>query len=166
MLILFETYYGLMPFNRILVPYDTSKLSIKALEKAIELSTVDKTQIFVLHVINEIPLPIHFSKIESKNNEVIISPLVNKIHNEIKNEMIMIMKDVKNKYTENNVSITTEIKIGDPAEIIIGFTKQNNTDLIVMGSIGHKGISGMFRKLGSVARRVAEEVECAVLIVR
>ena len=65
LLILFETYYGLMPFNRILVPYDTSKLSIKALEKAIELSTVDKTQIFVLHVINEIPLPIHFSKIES-----------------------------------------------------------------------------------------------------
>ena len=80
--------------------------------------------------------------------------------------MIVIMKDVKNKYTENNVSITTEIKIGDPAEIIIGFTKQNNTDLIVMGSIGHKGISGMFRKLGSVARKVAEEVECAVLIVR
>ena len=76
------------------------------------------------------------------------------------------MKEIKNKYTENNVSITTEIKIGDPAEIIIDFTKQNNTDLIVMGSIGHKGISGMFRKLGSVARKVAEEVECAVLLVR
>jgi nucleotide-binding universal stress UspA family protein len=35
-----------------------------------------------------------------------------------------------------------------------------------MGSIGHKGISGMFKKLGSVARKVAEEVDCALLIVR
>ena len=155
-----------MPFKRILVPFDTSELSIKALEKAIELCTVNQTQIFILHVINEIPLPIHFSKIESKNNEVTISPLVNKIHNEIKNEMIVILKDVKNKYSEYNISITTEIKIGDPAEIIIDFTNQNNIDLIVMGSIGHKGISGMFRKLGSVARKVAEEVDCALLIVR
>ncbi|WP_458747366.1 universal stress protein [Candidatus Nitrosocosmicus sp. T] len=155
-----------MPFNRILVPFDTSELSMKALEKAVELSVVNKSQIFILHVINEIPLPIHYSKIELKNNEVTISPLVNKLHNEIKNEMIVIMEDVKNTYARQNVSITTEIKIGDPAEIIIDFTNQNNIDLIVMGSIGHKGISGMLKKLGSVARKVAEEVHCALLIVR
>jgi nucleotide-binding universal stress UspA family protein len=155
-----------MPFNHILVPFDTSKLSIKALEKAIELSAVNQSPISVLHVINEIPLPIHYSKIELKNNQVTISPLVNKLHNEIKNEMIVIMEDLKDTYAKHNVSITTAIKIGDPAEIIIDFTKQNNIDLIVMGSIGHKGISGMFRKLGSVARKVAEEVDCALLIVR
>ena len=155
-----------MPVKRILVPFDTSEVSIKALEKAVELSMVSQSQIFILHVINEIPLPIHYSKVESKNNEVIITPLVNKLHNEIKNEMIVILEEVKNTYAKNNVSITTELKIGDPAEIIIDFTKQNNIDLIIMGSIGHKGISGMFKKLGSVARKVAEEVDCALLIVR
>ena len=155
-----------MPFKRILVPFDTSKLSIKALEKAVELSIANQSQLFVLHVIGEIPLPIHYSKIESKNNEVIITPLVNKLHNEIKNEMIVILEDMKNKYAKDNVSINTEIKIGDPAEIIVEFTKQNNIDLTVMGSVGHKGISGMFKKLGSVARKVAEEVDCALLIVR
>ena len=155
-----------MPFNRILVPFDTSELSNKALEKAVELAMVNRSPIFILHVINEIPLPIHYSKIELKNNEVTISPLVNKLHNEIRNEMIVILEDVKNTYVKNDVSITTEIKIGDPAEIIVDFTKQNDIDLIVMGSIGHKGISGMFKKLGSVARKVAEEVDCALLIVR
>ena len=60
----------------------------------------------------------------------------------------------------------TEIRIGDSVETIIDFTKQNNIDLIVMGSIGHKGLSGMVRKLGSVARKVAEEVSCQILIVR
>ena len=156
----------MMPFTRILVPFDTSELSVKALEKAVEISAIDQSPIFILHVISEIPLPIHYSRIELKNNEVTISPLVNKLHNEIKNEMIVILEDVKNTYAKHNISITTEIKIGDPAEIIVDFTKQNNIDLIVMGSIGHKGISGMFKKLGSVARKVAEEVNCALLIVR
>ncbi len=155
-----------MPFKRILVPFDTSRLSIKALEKAVELSMMNRSQIFILHVITEIPLPIHYSKLESKNNEVIITPLVNKLHKEIKNEMIVILEDVKNKYVSDSVPITTEIKIGDPAEIIVDFTKQNDIDLIVMGSIGHKGITGMFKRLGSVARKVAEEVDCALLIVR
>ena len=155
-----------MPFTRILVPFDTSELSVKALEKAVEISAIDQSPIFILHVISEIPLPIHYSRIELKNNEVTISPLVNKLHNEIKNEMIVILEDVKNTYAKHNISITTEIKIGDPAEIIVDFTKQNNIDLIVMGSIGHKGISGMFKKLGSVARKVAEEVDCALLIIR
>ena len=155
-----------MSYNHILVPFDTTKLSVKALEKAIELSTANQTQIFILYVIDEITLPIHYSKIKSKNNEVIISPLVNEIHDKIKNEMIVILKDVKNKYSKYNISITTKIKLGNPSETIIDFAKQNDIDLIVMGSIGHKGISGMFRKLGSVARKVAEEVDCAVLIVR
>ncbi len=74
-----------MPFKRILVPFDTSKLSIKALEKAVELSIANQSQLFVLHVISEIPLPIHYSKIESKNTEVIFTPLVNRLHEEIKN---------------------------------------------------------------------------------
>jgi nucleotide-binding universal stress UspA family protein len=155
-----------MPFKHILVPFDTSKLSIKALEKAVELSIANQSQLFVLHVINEIPLPIHYSKIESKNNEVIITPLVNRLHEEIKNEMIVILEGVKNTYAKPNVSITTDIKVGEPAETIVNFTKHNNIDLIVMGSSGLKGISGVFKKLGSVARKVAEEVDCALLIVR
>ncbi|VFJ12365.1 universal stress protein [Candidatus Nitrosocosmicus franklandus] len=155
-----------MPFKRILVPFDTSELSVKALEKAMELSAENQTQIFILHVINEIPIPIRYSKIESKNNEVTITPLAKKIHEEIKNEMILILEDVKNKYATNYISISTEIKIGDPVEMIVDFAKQNNIELIVMGSIGHKGITGMFKRLGSVARRIVEEVEIAVLIVR
>jgi len=127
---------------------------------------MNQTQIFILNVINEIPLPIHYSKVEARNNEVTISPLVNEIHDRIKSEMIMILKEVKNKYSRYNVSITTEIKIGDPADTIIVFTKHNNIDLIVMGSVGHKGISRMLKRLGSVTRKVVEEVDHAVLIVR
>ncbi len=155
-----------MSFNYILVPFDASKLSIKAVKQAIELAKENTTQIFILHVINEIPLPIRFSKIESKDNEVVILPLVNKIYEELRTDMIPILEELKNRYNTSNVSIITEIKVGDPAETIIDFTKHKNIDLIIMGSVGLRGISGMIKKLGSIARKVSEEVSCPVLLVR
>lgn len=155
-----------MTFNRILVPFDNSKLSYKAVDQAIELATKELTQIFILYVINEIPLPIHFSKIEQKNDKVIISPLANQVYDEIKQDMIPILENLKQRINEYNISNATEIRIGDPAEVIVDFAKHEKMDLVVMGSIGHKGFAGMFRKLGSVARKVAEEVTSPVFIVR
>lgn len=155
-----------MAFNRILVPFDNSKLSYKAVDQAIELATEELTQIFILYVINEIPLPIQYSKIEQKNENVVISQLVNQVYNEVKTDMLPILENLKRSYNKYNISITTEIRIGDPAEVIVDFAKQDKIDLIVMGSIGHKGFAGMLRKLGSVARKVAEEVTSPVFIVR
>ncbi len=155
-----------MPFNRILVPFDNSKLSFKALDQAIEFTLVNPAEIFTLHVITEIPLPNHYSRIELKDNRVVISPLINQIYEELRTEMMPVLENIKQVHSKPNISITTEIRIGDPAETIVNYAKQNNIDLIVMGSIGHKGLSGMFRKLGSVARKVAEEVSCPIFIVR
>jgi len=155
-----------MTFNRILVPFDNSELSYKAVDQAIELATEELTQIFILYVINEIPLPIHFSKIEQKKDIVVISPLANQVYNEVKQEMIPILDNLKKGNNKSNIVVATEIRIGDPAEIIVDFAKHEKIDLIVMGSIGHKGFAGMFRRLGSVARKVAEEVTSPVFIVR
>jgi nucleotide-binding universal stress UspA family protein len=155
-----------MPFHKILVPFDASELSIKALEQAIELSRENQTQIFILHVIREIPLSTRFSRIELRNQEVVISPYSKKVYDELRDDMSLTLEEQKKKYSRYKKSISTEIRIGDPAEIIVEFTKQNDIDLIVMGSIGLKGISGMIKKLGSVARSVAEEVTCPVLIMR
>ena len=155
-----------MPFNKILVPFDASELSIKAVEQAIELSRENQTQIFILHVIREIPLSTRFSRIELRNQEVVISPYSKKVYDELRDDMNVTLEEQKKKYSRYKISVNTEIAIGDPAEIIVEFTKQNSIDLVVMGSIGLKGFSGMIKKLGSVARQVAEEVTCPVLIMR
>ncbi len=155
-----------MPFYKILVPFDASELSIKAVEQAIELARENQTQVFILHVIREIPLTTRFSRIELRNQEVVISPYSKKVYDELRDDMNITLEEQKKRYGHYNISISTEIRIGDPAEIIVEFTKQNGIDLIVMGSIGLKGITGMIKKLGSVARSVAEEVTCPVLIMR
>jgi nucleotide-binding universal stress UspA family protein len=155
-----------MPFYKILVPFDASELSINAVEQAIELARENQTQVFILHVIREIPLTTRFSRIELRNQEVVISPYSKKVYDELRDDMNITLEEQKKRYGHYNISISTEIRIGDPAEIIVEFTKQNGIDLIVMGSIGLKGITGMIKKLGSVARSVAEEVTCPVLIMR
>lgn len=156
-----------MSFKSILVPFDKSQLSMKAIDKAIEFSKANPARIYILHVINEIPLPMHFSKIEAKSNDkVVISPLANQVYDELKSEMNPILKDIKKKYHEYEDDITIEILVGDPADKIIEFVKQNNIDLVILGSIGLRGFSGMIKRIGSVARSVAEEVSCPVLIMR
>jgi nucleotide-binding universal stress UspA family protein len=155
-----------MPFYKILVPFDASELSIKAVEQAIELARENQTQVYILHVIREIPLTTRFSRIELRNQEVVISPYSKKVYDELRDDMNITLEEQKKRYGHYNISISTEIRIGDPAEIIVEFTKQNGIDLIVMGSIGLKGITAMIKKLGSVARSVAEEVTCPVLIMR
>jgi len=155
-----------MPFYKILVPFDASELSIKAVEQAIELARENQTQVFILHVIREIPLTTRFSRIELRNQEVVISPYSKKVYDELREDMNITLEEQKKRYGHYNISISTEIRIGDPTEIIVEFTKQNGIDLIVMGSIGLKGITAMIKKLGSVARSVAEEVTCPVLIMR
>jgi len=155
-----------MPFYKILVPFDASELSIKAVEQSIELARENQTQVFILHVIREIPLTTRFSRIELRNQEVVISPYSKKVYDELREDMNITLEEQKKRYGHYNISISTEIRIGDPTEIIVEFTKQNGIDLIVMGSIGLKGITAMIKKLGSVARSVAEEVTCPVLIMR
>jgi nucleotide-binding universal stress UspA family protein len=80
--------------------------------------------------------------------------------------MDMILQEIKKNYNEHKVSITTEILIGDPVEKIVDYVKQNNIDLVIMGSVGLRGFSGMIKRIGSVSRSVAEEVSCPVLIMR
>ncbi|MBB11059.1 MAG: universal stress protein UspA [Alcanivorax sp.] len=56
------------------------------------------------------------------------------------------------------------VKGGRPSRAIIRFAKDNNVDLIVMGSRGTSGdVDGYF--LGSVSQRVASLASCPVLIV-
>jgi nucleotide-binding universal stress UspA family protein len=52
-----------MLFKKILVPYDNSRPSQDALEKAIELTKLmDRSRLYILHVVPELPLPYLFDR--------------------------------------------------------------------------------------------------------
>jgi len=79
-----------MVFKTILVPYDGSAMSDKALDKAVELATIIKeSRILIIHVVPEIPTPIFSRVIRSpQTGEVITySEYMVALYQEMESEM-------------------------------------------------------------------------------
>ena len=56
------------------------------------------------------------------------------------------------------------LKIGDPAKMILTYSKESDADLIVMGSRGLGAIKQII--MGSVSQYLVTHAECPVLVVR
>ena len=63
----------------------------------------------------------------------------------------------------SQVTVTTEVKVGFPAETLIELSKDPSVDLLVLGSSGEK--NWFDRLLGSVAVEVSQGAYCPVLLV-
>ena len=53
---------------------------------------------------------------------------------------------------------------GDPGQMIVEYADKNSIDLIVMGTVGRSGLSGLL--IGSTAEKVINHVNCSVLTVK
>ena len=131
----------------ILLAYDGSEHSQKALDKAISMSS-EEDKIIVLYVIPEAILD-EFKDVEPQTNRAEAWDIVNKAME------IIIARE------KQGIAVVRE---GDIADEIIHYAKELECSLILIGS---KGISKIGRfSLGSVAEKVAKNAETAVLIIK
>jgi nucleotide-binding universal stress UspA family protein len=150
--------------TKILLPHDGTEMSNKALARAIEFAKAFNSEIVLLHVIEDIPVP---PMLILGNDRVLISRAKRSIAAELKKgwsktseEKIianLVPKDLKTR-------VRSEAVVGSPAEEIIKFARTNKIDMIIVGSRRLGSISKI-KALGSVARKVSEAAECPVLIV-
>jgi len=63
-----------------------------------------------------------------------------------------------------DLKIETYLLSGKPATEIVRFAKENETDLLIVGTQGKSGLGKMI--LGSVAENVVRTAPCSVLVVR
>ena len=68
------------------------------------------------------------------------------------------------KELAGDLKIETFLLTGKPANEIIRFAKENETDLLIAGTQGKSGLGKMI--LGSVAENVVRNAPCSVLVVR
>lgn len=170
-------------FNKILVPYDSSKPSDNALSQATriaEMYTNTKSnvniQIILLHVIQEIPIPPslfgtgHFDLVSSKTGDKIsLKERMKELYQEMKKDATKILNDkivtyYINTKQERQFNIKAKVSIGYTADKIIEFANEEQVDLIIMGTTGLTGVSKI-KALGSVARKVSEMAKCPVMLV-
>jgi nucleotide-binding universal stress UspA family protein len=85
---------------------------------------------------------------------------------EIKVDVKKMFKEKIEKYKNiENVSLQSQVLIGDPFDEIIEFANDEKVDLIIMGTTGLTGIKKIIA-IGSVARNVSENAKCLVMLVR
>jgi nucleotide-binding universal stress UspA family protein len=164
-------------YRNILVPYDGSQPSNHALNHAVNLARIKSTQkisveVHLLYVVGEIHVPPSFgygikvyssSRHEQSKTTV---EYIKEIYHELRSKALDMLNSKKKEYLKetNEIAIKTHVLLGHPADKIIEFANMQKIDLIVMGTVGLKGISRI-KAVGSVARRVAEMASCPLLLV-
>lgn len=149
--------------GKILVPHDGTEISNRAFERAIEFAKAFNTEILLLHVIQDIPVP---SSLLLGNDRILISKAKRSIAKELEkgwNKMVQ-EKLIGKMLKDDKIKIRSETIVGSPADEIIRFAKSNKIDMIIVGSRRLEAISKI-KALGSVARKVSEAAECPVMII-
>lgn len=153
-------------FNKILVPYDGSDQSQKALDHAARIaSDQDSAEIILLHVVENITLPpLAGDKSRSyATGEVIDRDALQKeIYLDRKKHALKMLEDSKSKI--RHIRCSTVVLYGHPSDSILKYAAEEQVDLIVIGNIGLSGMARL-QALGSVSRAVAERSQCPVMIV-
>jgi nucleotide-binding universal stress UspA family protein len=140
-------------FTKILVPADGSDNSYRALETALILSEKLGSNISVVNVMEQVPI----THIESEK-------LLSELLEAYKKENQEILSKCSDIARQKGITIKTILLQGNPAPVILDYSKKENFDLVIMGSRG----MGKFKELilGSVSSKIVHHSPCAIMIIR
>lgn len=143
----------MISLNKILCPIDHSDCSKEALKYAVSLAIKDEAKLLLLHVID----------IRSFNEG--LETMSTQIPDEETLEQLRVkLLDCIPEGIRDDMGVEALVIQGIPFAEIISTAKENNVDMIVIGSHGRTGISHMM--LGSVSEKVVRKAPCPVLTVR
>jgi nucleotide-binding universal stress UspA family protein len=147
-----------LSISKILVAVDGSDPSFNASTYAIDFAKRNGAELIVLYIVSPVP----YSQFEYAN----IGRMKEIESIEMEKAQREVVDKVKQKATENNVSVKTVvlIKYTSVVKEIVEYAEDNKVDMIVIGSRGVTGLKKIL--LGSVANGVVTYSHCPVLVVK
>ncbi|MBP2000891.1 nucleotide-binding universal stress UspA family protein [Paenibacillus shirakamiensis] len=144
-----------MVFQKILLAYDGSDSSNKALAKAAELVKLSpESELIILHVYD-------FPRFYIAEGFAPVPDSVNMEFVELANRTT---DEAKRRLDEMGVSGKVELAQGAAAEVILENAESQGADVIVVGTRGHGGIREFV--LGSVSHNIVQHARIPVLVVK
>ena len=146
----------MIDLHRILVPTDFSEHSQTALLYAAALAEKFAAEIYLLHAVQDLALFIP--------EAVSVAP---PIAPDIEQLTAAVRTALERQVEENHLkglTIHCAVREGAPHDEILLFARENDVDLIIMGTHGHSGLAHVL--LGSVTEKVVRKAPCPVLTVR
>jgi nucleotide-binding universal stress UspA family protein len=144
-------------YKKILITTDGSEHAKHALDHAVESAVKWSAELIILTVVPPVYPMIYPSEFIAKY----ISKLEDDLRESHQNILSEAENIVKNKHPD--IKVVTRLEEGHPSSKIIETAKEEDVDLIVMGSRGMGGIVGF---IGSTSRHVVEACTKPILIVK
>jgi nucleotide-binding universal stress UspA family protein len=143
----------LMATQHILVPVDFSGYAEQALEYASGLARKLPARLTLLHVIHMMPMGV-------ADGTVLPYSYIQELEAEAQQRL----ETYRQRIQEAGLEGTVLLVHGVPFQSIVDTARDQNVDLIVMGTQGRTGLAHLF--LGSVAEKVVRLAPCPVLVTR
>ena len=145
-------------FTNILVAIDGSESSKKALEFACDLANKYEAWLTILHVA--------YNTAQSHTMVLGSSSMIYQGNQKELDEMALIVMDAAREIVDAAGCKNTKFQVqqGAPADQILRYSRDNNIDMVVLGSRGLSDVAGFFQ--GSVSHRVNHLSECTCITVR
>ncbi|MEW6738281.1 MAG: universal stress protein [Nitrospirota bacterium] len=138
---------------KILVAHDGSDYSNKALKKGANMAQRENASLLVVNAVPDLGF-----------TDELGDDYTRTLYSTLTDEAEKLMKGIRDDLSKSVSDIRTVVKFGSPAEIIIDTAKNENVDLIVIGSHGKHGAKKFY--LGSVSSKVVSHAPCDVLVVK
>lgn len=148
-------------YKKILLPTDGSEYAEKAGEQAIWLANAGLADLVVLSVVDAGYLD---ALTEQDLQEKLETSLKKEGQEAVDNFSARLMDSKCQGVCQQNVNLKTEIKEGNPADVILKTIEEDDIDLVVMGSSGKHALTRFV--YGSVTDKVVRFAKCPVLVIK
>jgi nucleotide-binding universal stress UspA family protein len=138
--------------KKILVAHDGSKISDKALKRAVEIAVGTEASLTVLSVVPEL----YLTELSDLDRQRIMEALTD--------ETKITMEKVRVSLSGKAIETKTIVRQGHAAEKILETAQKMKIDLLVVGSHGRHGARKFL--LGSISSKVVDHSTCPVLVVK
>jgi nucleotide-binding universal stress UspA family protein len=148
-------------FSKVLVAYDGSDASKRALDHAVKMAAMFEGELIILTVVPKVTVPV-YSNAELGAQSMDIASLQERMHETYSQSLKKAEEEIKEIYP--HLKVEALLKEGRPSTLIVGEADRLDASLIVIGSRGLGGITGWI--LGSTSRQVVDQCTKAILIVK
>jgi len=141
-----------MKFERILFPTDFSEHAANAQEYALSLARQYGAELRIIHVVQLYTYVFDFGVDTTAQYDAVTATLKK------------MLDELLDTLAGEPIPVTGDLLQGDPVAEIVRVAREENADLIVMGTHGRAALEHVL--LGSVAEKVVRKAPCPVLTVR
>jgi len=148
-------------YKHILIPYDGSGLSSKALTEGTELAKSIGAGLTLIHVVS----PFHLHVQQWATPQKVISKIEEEHIAETRESAQTMLSELEGRVRADGVRCDSVVVVGDsPYREIVDTAKKSGCDLIMMASHGRSGLDAIL--LGSETTKVLTHCSVPVLVVR